>query len=79
MKHFEIVTCWCITVNTGTLDVDILEEYTHQHRPKQFTSDFVPIQKKSLLRTCDNAFSTQRSSIIYNVSFETILTTLIKF
>lgn len=52
MKHFEIVTCWCITVNTGTLDVDILEEYTHQHRLKQFTSDFVPIQKKSLLRTC---------------------------
>lgn len=76
MKHFEIVTCWCITVNTGTLDVDILEEYTHQHRLKQFTSDSVQIQKKSL---CDYAFSTQRSSIIYNVSFETILTTLIKF
>lgn len=34
------------------MDVDILEEYTHQHRLKQFTSDSVPIQKKSLLRTC---------------------------
>lgn len=50
MKHFEIVTCWCITVNTGTLDVDILEEYTHQHRLKQFTSDFVPIQKKEFVK-----------------------------
>lgn len=64
------------------MDVDILEEYTHQHRLKQFTSDSVPIQKKSLLRTCvimPLAHKDPALYNVYNVSFKTRLTTLIKF
>lgn len=50
MKHFEIVTCWCITVNTGTLDVDILEEYTHQHRLKQIYVRFCANSEKEFVK-----------------------------